>query len=167
MTISGLKKGDQKVRSGSIVKTDGIIKKGKNPTTKIISEQSKSLRDTKDNKSMSSSRHSVDGGNNIRVKQSKVAGKKRTQSELGSQIQFPADDSLWDGDLGGEEEQLVGEFDPSEGFPSVSRQGTGPGASESENKKRSKSGGFESMGFSYPVYKGIKNKGCANGILTS
>ena len=84
-------------------------------------------------------------------------GQKRAHDE--SQYRFPTDDSVWDNDFEGETEEIVGEYDPSEGFPSVSRQGSGAGASGGESKKRSKSGGFESMGFSYPGYKGIKQKG--------
>jgi ATP-dependent RNA helicase DDX54/DBP10 len=33
------------------------------------------------------------------------------------------------------------------------------GTAGSDAKKKSKSGGFESMGFDYPVFKGIKQKG--------
>ena len=47
-----------------------------------------------------------------------------------------------------------------EAFPAVANAASGergPGAGASGKKK--KSGGFESMGFSYPVYKGIKGSG--------
>ena len=90
--------------------------------------------------------------------------KKRNRANA---IEYPDyDDNIIDSDGWDEEanrdDEVDGNFDPNEGFPSVSRNGTGTaivGDSASGSKKKSKSGGFESMGFSYPVYKGIKNKG--------
>ena len=58
-----------------------------------------------------------------------------------------------------------GDFNTQEGFPSVGKRAGSGGALDDEDaqagkgKKKAKSGGFESMGFSYPVYRGIKMKG--------
>ena len=47
-----------------------------------------------------------------------------------------------------------------EAFPSIANTAGGEGgAGAGAGGKKKKSGGFESMGFSYPVYKGIKGSG--------
>ena len=68
-----------------------------------------------------------------------------------------------------EEEEEEGEkggfgdiFNPKEGFPGVGKAIGGKDDDEglqTKKGKKAKSGGFESMGFSYPVYRGIKMKG--------
>jgi len=66
-----------------------------------------------------------------------------------------------------EEEEEEDIFNSQEGFPSVGKGkgGAKVGDDDEEDtqtgkgKKKAKSGGFESMGFCYPVYRGIKMKG--------
>ncbi|EKX32169.1 hypothetical protein GUITHDRAFT_121663 [Guillardia theta CCMP2712] len=62
-------------------------------------------------------------------------------------------------DVGGRMEDVEEDaFDSKQSFPSIASTQQEEGGEE-KGKKKSKSGGFESMGFSYPVYRGIKMKG--------
>ncbi len=170
----GSKKGQSKNNNGLATKKSGIVKfkkDGGGKSEKVVRGE-KGYRMTElDSQKVNSKKTSPKASTSEYTRSEKEVSpaaaprNKRVHSELQSEDRFAPRESSWD-NYGGEEEG-DGDYDPNEGFPSVSRQGNAAAGASGENKKRSKSGGFESMGFSYPVYKGIKQKGCVPPIVPS